>query len=356
MQRKKKENWEVKIPSFRFDLQTEVDLIEEIARVYGYQEIPVNTPTMRAVFHPINEQEISATRIRQLLISRGYQEAITYSFIAKDMQNLLQPDLEPLALLNPISADMAVMRTTLWSGLLNAMKFNLNRQQDRVRLFEIGMRYLPQSSGPVKQEMVLSVVVTGQAYPEQWGLPSRPVDFFDIKGDVEALFSLGKNQVIFQPISHPALHPGQSCEIIIKDSKVGVMGVLHPSLQQALDLEEPVILLEIQWLPLIQSRLPVFQLVSKFPSIRRDIAFIIPKEVLFYEISTLVRQVAGNLLKNLQLFDVYEGSTIKAGHRSLALGLILQDANRTLVDDEVNQVIANVITALQTKFKVILRD
>lgn len=348
--------WTVKTPSFRFDIHTEIDLIEEVARIYGYQQIPEQTPILKATINPVNEREISKTRVRQLLVDLGYQEAITYSFVSKTMQTMLQPDLEPLALVNPISAEMAVMRTNLWPGLLTAMQFNLNRQQNRIRLFEIGMRYLPQASGPIRQQMVLSAVITGLAFPEQWGLQKRNVDFFDMKGNVEALFALSKSAITFKPAVHPALHPGQSAEIWRDNSKVGVIGALHPALQQALDIAEPVIMFEIDWSAIGQSVLPEFKMVSKYPSIRRDIAFIINKNITFAEIETIVRQVAGNLLKNLQLFDVYQGGKMEADQRSLALGLILQHANKTLIDDEVNQVIQDVIKALQTNFKVILRD
>lgn len=351
------EGWQVTVPSYRFDVAIEVDLIEELARIYGYQQIPEHLPASTMVFKSHSESALTTERLRHVLIDRGYNEAITYSFTDAHLQKLVDPEQSPLVLANPLSAELAVMRTNLWPGLLTALLYNVNRQQARVRLFETGLRYIADKNA-IQQQPMLAGVVTGSIYPEQWGLKSRATDFFDIKGDLQALFALtGQlNDFTFSESHHAALHPGQSSQILRNGKAIGHAGALNPTIQHALDITEPVFLFELALDALTGAILPAFESLSKFPSIRRDIAFIVVEKVSAQQILTLVHDTAGELLKNLQLFDVYQGVGIEAGHKSVALGLILQHPTRTLIDDEVNEVVSRVITALQREFNVILRD
>lgn len=347
--------WEVTVPSYRFDLQTEVDLIEEIARSYGYDHIPSKLPAFTPAAKSIPENSLSAFRIREWLMDKGFQEIISYSFIDSKLQQKLDPENKPIELENPISAEMNVMRTQLWPGLINALNYNLNRQQSRAKFFEIGMCFVNNSQG-VEQEMRVGGVLSGSIFPEQWGVKNRAVDFFDLKGEVECLLTNSSEVVQYTAAIHPALHPGQSAAIMMGDTQVGLLGALHPALQKDLDLPQQAFLFEISLSAMGQQALPSYKELSKFPSIRRDIAFVIKDNIPLMEISKIIKQAAGNLLKNLQLFDVYQGNTIQEGQRSLAFGLILQASDRTLVDEEVNQLIGKVVGTLQDNFSVIMRD
>ena len=343
-------NWSVTPPSYRSDISREVDLIEEIARVHGYNKLPSRLPRAEMSARPVPESRAGEARLRMALVDRDYQEVITYSFVDAKTQTLIDPQNAPAQLANPISADMAVMRTMLWPGLLQAIVYNQNRQQTRVRLFEIGRTFLPQGSDVV-QERMLSGAICGEALTEQWGAPRRSVDFYDAKADVEALLTLAgiAHETRFQPGRHPALHPGQTAEIRHLDQRAGLIGLLHPEVQLRLGLDRPVVLFELQMSLLQTKKTPIFREFSKFPSIRRDIAIIVPATTLAQAVVDCVRNVAGNLLVNLELFDEYRGKGIDSGRKSLALGLTLQDSSRTLNDDEVERVMREVITTLESE-------
>jgi phenylalanyl-tRNA synthetase beta chain len=348
--------WRVTPPAHRFDIAREEDLIEEVARVYGYDRLPGRLPTITMPVMPVSEKAIGEPRVRAALVDRDYREVITYSFVDPELNRLVDPNAKPAALANPISADMAVMRTSLWPGLLKTLLHNLNRQQSRVRLFEIGRCFLPQAQG-YDQGKRLGGLVSGTALAEQWGSAARPVDLFDAKGDIEALFALtGRTAGIdFHDGTHPALHPGQASEIRIADRPIGHIGALHPEIQGKLGLEQTVVLYELDLSCLLTSKIPNFREISAFPSIRRDIAIIVSDSIRAGEVLELVKKVAGNLLVKLELFDQYRGKGIDSGRKSLAVGLTLQDSSRTLKESEVEEVLQRVVTALETQVGAQLR-
>lgn len=352
------EGWKVHTPGYRFDIAIEEDLIEEVGRIYGYDAIPETTPRGSLAMRALPEGRVELARLKQVLVDRGYQEAVTYSFVDPALQRLLDPELTPEPLANPISADMAVMRTSLWPGLAQATVRNLNRQQNRVRLFESGLRFR-RENGELRQQLTLAGVIIGSAEPEQWGGSARPVDFFDLKGDVEALLGLTGDQqgFIFNPsIRHPALHPGQSARIEKNNQVVGWIGALHPAVERELGLSGKGFAFELDVAAISEGTVPSFTPISRYPAIRRDLAVVVDEALPALELDRAVRSTVGDLLTNLQLFDVYRGKGVDSGRKSLALGLTLQDQSRTLTDTEVEQVVEKVLIALNKEFGAILRE
>jgi phenylalanyl-tRNA synthetase beta chain len=354
------DGWDVVPPSWRFDISIEVDLLEELARVYGYNRLPARSVRSDLPLSPKPEQQLALSAVRRTLTARGYQEAITYSFVDPKMQNILAPGQPVVELRNPIASDMSVMRTTLWVGLLNTAAHNLNRQQNRIRLFETGLRFLlnKQTSDELSQEPSLAMLATGRRYPESWSGGNEPVDFYDLKGDLEAVIDLARlsGSIEFVRGSNPALHPGQCAEIRRDGQVVGVVGALHPDVQRQLDIEQPVYLLEVALSALADAPLPKFAELSRFPAVRRDLALLVDKCVLAADLLGVVRQAAGEILRDLTLFDVYEGKGIDPERKSLALGLTFQDSSRTLNENEVNAAIASVLGALAQRFGATLRN
>lgn len=350
-------SWTVAIPSYRFDISIEVDLIEELARVYGYNNLPVKLPTSALPFTPNDESQVNIHDLRRTLISFGYQEAITYSFIESGLQKLFDNQYEALALANPISAEMAVMRTTIWPGLVKALQYNQNRQQSRVRLFETGQRFLPINDELV-QENVLAGLLSGARDPESWTGKSSSVDFFDIKRDIEAVLNLGGagDQYRFVSDKHVALHPGQTARIERAGEVVGYVGALHPSLVKKLDLSGPVYLFELSLESLLQGRVARFSELSKFPESRRDLALIVDEAAAYETVRHIAVENAGEYLKQVTLFDVYQGQGIEVGRKSLALGLTWQHPSRTLNEEEINSAVQSVVSALKTGAGATLRD
>jgi phenylalanyl-tRNA synthetase beta chain len=348
--------WIVTPPSHRFDIEREEDLIEELARLHGYDKIPSRLPSLTMPLSSASEARLSESRLRAALVDRDYREVITYSFVDPGLNRLIDPAIEPVTLANPISADMAVMRTSLWPGLLNALLYNLNRQQSRVRLFEIGRCFVRDTQG-LRQDKRLGGLVCGTAITEQWGEQARAVDFHDARADIEALVALsGRNsQVAFERTAHPALHPGQSAQIRLAGQPAGIIGSLHPELANRLGLEQKVVLFELGLEALLQANVPIFREISRFPAIRRDIAVIVDEAIPATAVLEEVRTVAGNLLENLELFDQYRGKGVDSGRKSLALALTLRDSSRTLTEDEAEGVKGRVITALETKLGAQLR-
>jgi phenylalanyl-tRNA synthetase beta chain len=262
-----------------------------------------------------------------------------------------------LALANPISADLAAMRTSLWPGLLNALRYNQNRQEERIRLFEFGLRFLPQDRG-LAQDPMLAGIASGPAYPEQWGLATRPVDFFDVKRDVEALLALTgcAAQFRFSRSEHPALHPGQSAAMSRDGEVIGQLGLLHPALQRELDITGAVVLFELQFLALTAGRVPAFRELSRFPAVRRDLAIVVAEAVSVDAIRGCLAEASGELLEDVRLFDVYRGKGIDRGRKSVALGLTLREPSRTLTDGEVNGVMERMLSRLQADLGATLRE
>jgi len=354
------DGWEVLPPSSRFDTVLEVDLIAEIGRIHGYDNIPIaHAPTAATTRAPA-ETAFDLDRARLALVARGYQEVITYSFVSPELQALVDPGRPVLALANPISAELSVMRTGLWPGLLQAACQNLARQQQRVRLFESGLRYLPEpgETGVPRQDAVLGGLVVGPVDPEQWGQAPQGADFFDLKADVEAILMLTgcPDAYAFVPAEHPALHPGQTARIERDGREVGILGMLHPALAARLDIGTDAYLFELVLDGLSAGRLPAFRYLSKFPSIRRDIAILVGTGVSRAEIEACIAAAEPDLLTEIVLFDVYQGEKIESGRKSLALGLILQASSQTLTDQEVDRCIARILAQLESDIGARLRD
>nr|WP_260292520.1 phenylalanine--tRNA ligase subunit beta [Sedimenticola hydrogenitrophicus] len=351
------QGWKVVAPSCRFDISIEEDLIEEVGRIYGYTRIPTRRSAAATVMRAEPEVTFNLQRAKQLLVDRDYQEAITYSFISQEMHDLIDFGHDSVVLANPISSDMSIMRTTLWAGLLQTAMYNQSRQQARVRIFESGLRFIKQDY-EIKQELMIAGLLSGNAEPEGWGAPARAVDFFDVKADLEALFALTgcPGEFRFQAATHGALHPGQSAEIFRDGAAVGWIGKLHPELERKLDLTSGVYLFEIGVNGLLEGRLPAFSPLSKYPSIRRDIAVVVDREVGFEAIRETIRETVPEILREILLFDVYTGEKVDSGRKSLALGLILQESSHTLTDEKVESVMARVIAALADRYNAQLRD
>lgn len=350
------EGWSFEVPSYRFDISIEADLLEELARVYGYNRLPTRSlaAPMSIGEHP--EVQLGLPALRSQLVARGFQEAITYSFIEPELARLFQPELEPVLLRNPISADMAAMRTSLLPGLVSALRNNLNRQQNRVRLFESGLRFIPSDSG-VEQEAVLAGLIYGDRLPEGWSNTAEAVDFFDLKGDIESLLSLtGRtNAFAIRAGSHPALHPGQTGVLYHDGEAKGVIGALHPAIQQQLDIPKSVFLFEVQLSALLEARIPAFDSLSRFPEVRRDLALLTDRTLPVETLLEAVKSQAGESLVDLKVFDVYTGKGIDTHRKSIALGLTFQHSSRTLAEDEINASIESVTRYLEENFAITLR-
>jgi phenylalanyl-tRNA synthetase beta chain len=348
------EGWQVSVPSFRFDVKEEVDLIEEIARLYGYDKIPVRAPFTWVSSHLPKENVITTDTIINRLQHLGYHQAITYSFVDPKLQQTLYPEINFLTLANPIASDMAAMRLGLLPGLITAVTYNQNRQHTRLRLFEIGQRFVPENNH-LKQDHIIAGIVTGPVNPEQWGMPQREVDFFDVKGDVENLLALnGQGQIEFVKMEHPSLHPGQCAGIKVNGQTIGYVGVLAPAICQTLNINHPVVF-EIELNRLKEKSPPSYKAISKFPFVRRDLALVIDETVTAAELEATIRQIGDSLLQEILIFDVYMGKNIQIGKKSIAIGLILQDSTRTLIDEEVNHLIDKIVLKLKETYQANLR-
>ncbi|VAW57009.1 Phenylalanyl-tRNA synthetase beta chain [hydrothermal vent metagenome] len=348
--------WMVTPPSFRFDIAIEADLIEEIIRIHGYNNIPRKLPTYQPAMKPLVEAEMSLQRVKETLVDRGYYEAISYSFVDPKWQAAIDPDIAPVKLANPISADLSVMRTSIWPGLLSAMQHNLNRQQARVRLFETGLTFVKQGD-ELLQHAKVSGAITGQLVVEQWSDEARKIDFFDAKSDVEAILALGGlDNVHFEKAEHSALHPGQTAKIFKNNQLIGWLGALHPNTQKMLDIEPPVYVFEVDQVALLKGAVPAFQPLSKFPEVRRDLALMVKQEIPVEDLVKSIKSVTSEILQEILLFDVYTGKGIDEGLKSVALGLILQGFSSTLTDEDVNKEINNIITVLNDRYGATLRE
>ncbi len=351
------EGWVCSVPSWRFDISIEADLLEELARVYGYNRLPVTHIKADLVMPAQPETELSQRFLRRHLSARGFREAITYSFVDPKLQKVFDPDLDPVALANPISADMAVMRTSLLPGLVTAVLRNTNRQQPRVRMFETGLRFVPSDQG-LQQIPTLTMVATGQRFAESWAIAKEAGDFYDLKGDLESVLALTRapEQFEFAAAERHALHPGQTAVLTQNGNQVGFMGAVHPTVLSTLGLTSTLYVAEIDLKTVLNSELPRFSEISKFPEVRRDLAVVVDKIVAAAELMENVRAVAGSYLTDLRLFDVYEGKGIDPKRKSLALGLTFRDQSRTLSDSDVNKIMDQVIDLLEKNYKAELRN
>ena len=352
--------WTVTSASWRFDIEIEEDLIEEVARIYGYNSIPNNAPLAHLRMREHKEADLELSRIKTALVDADYQEAITYSFVDPKVQTLLHPEIEALVLPNPISVEMSAMRVSLLSGLLGAVLYNQNRQQNRVRLFETGLRFVPDANAEfgIRQEFVLAGVITGTAKSESWTGKAENVDFFDLKGDLESILSLTEvgNRVKFVAKAHSALHPGQSASIELDGKEIGFIGTIHPLIAQKLGLNGKAVVFEILWDAIANRRVVQAKEISKFPANRRDLALVVADNVPAGDIIEACKQAGGEKLTQVNLFDVYQGIGVASGHKSLAISLTIQDNEKTLEDDEINAVISAVLNEVKQRFNAELRD
>lgn len=350
-------SWQVVPPSFRYDITAEIDLIEELVRIVGYDNVPSRLPHAQIDFVS-RQKHFSFDRIKRILVDLGYQEVITYSFVDEVLQKQLFPEAEMLTLLNPISADMGTMRLSLWPGLLSIAKYNQHRQQTRQKLFEIGMRFLPTENGLIQEEMV-SALICGEHFSENWTNPKGNFDFYDIKQPIETFWHLMGNQ---KPLSFKAMttlaacHPGQTAEISFEGKSLGIVGRLHPQLEKQLDIAGPLFLFELSMTFFDNVQLTQFEAPSKFPEIRRDIALNVEKALVGETLTDFVRKTAGDILRDVKIFDVYTGKGIAEGRKSIALGLIFQHPSRTLIDSEVDDLVHSLVAGLKKEFHADLRD
>ncbi len=347
--------WRATSPSWRYDIAIEEDLIEEVARVYGFNNIPRTNPQWAPNMAAAPETELPRHAIHQLLINRGYQEAVCYSFVDDEIQRQFEPELASLPLSNPIASDMGVMRNTLWVGLCEAMKANLNRQQGDIRFFEAGLKFVPQADDLI-QKPVLAGLVAANRQPEHWDGAPVAADFFDVKADVDALLQLASAaQFSFATAAHPALHPGRCAQIMTEDQAVGWLGELHPQLQKNLDLSQIPILFELDLQALNAVALPGFSDISRFPAVRRDLAIIVDSDISAAEIGECARRHGPTTLQDVRIFDIYTGTGIASGRKSVALGLILQDISSTLDDVEIDAATSRILNGLASDLRATLR-
>jgi len=347
------EGWRVTAPSRRFDIEREEDLIEEVARIHGYDNIPAAMPAGEISLAIEPEGRIHELALREQLAARGYFEAVNLSFVGTELLAQWGMAGQGVALANPLSADLAVMRPSLLPGLVEALRHNRARQQERVRLFELARVFADRQETPS-----LAIAACGSARAEQWGEPARALDFFDLKGELDALLAWGgePQRWSLHADGLPAwLHPGRGARVARDGETAGFIGALHPQLAKALDLGPDVHVLELALEPLLARRLPRAQPVARFPSVRRDLAVEVPEEVSWSQIEQVVRATLGALLKELRLFDRYSGKGVEAGRKSLAMGLILQEPSRTLVDDDADRCVRQVVAALEQACKAKLR-
>jgi phenylalanyl-tRNA synthetase beta chain len=331
-------------PSYRFDIAIEEDLIEEIARVYGYENIPLPATTARMALLPVTETRRPLANVRQMMVQRDYQETINYAFVEREAEQNLCGNNNPLALQNPIASQMSVMRSSLLGGLLTTLSTNLARRQPRVRVFETGACFV----GDLQHER-LAGLCYGDAYPEQWGTPARSVDFFDVKADVEALFAPATLR--FTAAAHPASHPTRSAQIVMGDQAIGWIGELHPQWVQRYDIPLAPVWFELEMDALLQTRVPRAVAVSKFPPVRRDLAVVVDDGVAVQALLEALNAEHAPYVVAVQLFDLYRGKTgaagWEAGKKSLAFRVLLQDTEKTLTDAEIEQSMARLTAALQ---------
>lgn len=349
-------NWLVQVPSWRFDVSIEEDLIEEVARIHGYNNLPVRRPAARLSLRPTDEAKLSLGQLRRQMVARGFQEAITYSFVAPELQSAMLPDAVSPVLANPISADMSVMRASLMPGLVRAMEHNLNRQQSRVRLFETGLVFNGELDA-LSQVPMMGALVCGSRDPEGWSGAKASVDFYDLKGDLESLLTLGGNRDAwrFEPAEHPALHPGQSAQVMFEGKPAGWIGTLHPQVRATLGLKVDAVVFEVRLDHLSQGDVPAFEPLSRFPEVRRDLAFTLPADRPVQTLLDSAKVKAGEYLKDITLFDVYAGKGVAEGYKSIALGLTWQHPSRTLNDEEINQLVESIVAQVQAELGAELR-
>ena len=348
--------WLVIPPSHRYDMVIYQDLIEEVARIHGYDNIQISLPKIDVKLAQYQDG-FDIAQLRQSIATLGYQEAISFSFADAKLEKQLNPNVQPLMLANPISSDLAAMRSTLLSSLIPCVQYNLNRQQHRVRFFELGLRFDYQHAHSIhdlKQVPTLALIAVGARAPESWHAKAQAIDFFDFKGEVEQILAAGRVRGEFVRSTRAWLHPGQSAEILLNGQSIGYLGRLHPSLENELDLTTTWVA-ELDQQAVLQSYVSNFTELSRFPSVRRDIALLISDKIELRDIQRLIEQTGGELLDATWLFDVYTGQGVEQGKRSLAFAVLWQHPTRTLEDAEIKSGMDNIIQVLQDTYQATLR-
>ncbi|MFC3121624.1 phenylalanine--tRNA ligase subunit beta [Agaribacter flavus] len=352
--------WQVNAPTYRFDIAIEEDLIEEVARIYGYNNIPSQAPLASLKMIPQRESNVPLQGIKSILLQAGFNEAITYSFVDPKKQTLLYPELDAKQLPHPISADMSAMRVSILPGLLQALSYNQKRQQANLRLFETGLVFIPNQDEKtgLDQYPVIAGVVAGNTHPEHWSIANKAVDFFDVKGVVENILAsvCGDKDFTFERASGTTFHPGQGADILLDDVKVGYCGAIHPQLHKPLGLSGAVFAFELNLSAISERKLPWADRISKFPMNRRDIAITLKEQVETGKLLKSIKKIGISNLVDINLFDVYQGKGIAEGHKSLAVSLWLQSKERTLEDEEIQKAVDKVVSHLEEHFGATLRE
>jgi len=341
------DGWLVTPPSHRFDISIEADLIEELARVVGFEAITEVDAVGRQKARPLPEESPVESQALEILATRGYQEAITYAFVDPALQGKLFPGVLTPVLSNPIASDLAVMRASLWPGLIMAAPENQRRQQERIRLFEHGARFESLAAGGGETDLIAGIAL-GNRSPEQWGTQAQPVDFFDVKQDLDALFARtgAPDEFGYIADAQPCLHPGRSARITRRGKTIGWIGELHPQLVQEFDFTYAPILFEVEYGAALAAKMPRFEEISRFPRVRRDLAVVVDEKVSLRQLHERVTFAASSLLRDIRVFDVFRGAGIETGRKSVALGLIFQDNSRTLADEDADRLLAAIRTDL----------
>ncbi len=351
--------WSVTAPSFRFDMAIEMDLIEEIGRVYGYNNLPETPVNAPMTLNELDESEQSLASLKNALVQRGYNEVVTYSFVAEDKQKAIAPELPYVLLQNPISEDMKAMRTTLFPGLLSSIAYNQNRQQSRVRLFEAGLVFYKNENEPTgaTQVPMLGGAIVGPVNNSGWGNESRNVDFYDLKGDLETLLSMShqNGKIRFSATNNPALHPGQSAALLKDGQEVGVMGQLHPKLVKTMGVSGTVFMFQIRQDAIMSMDVPAAQPISKFPETQRDLAFVMNETTPVQDLIDAIYSVSSEILQAVEIFDIYRGQGIGEDQKSVAVALRIQHQDRTLQDEEVEALVEEVLAAVKQAINAELR-
>ena len=343
------DGWQVTAPTRRFDIAIEEDLVEEIARIHGYDAIPTTLPGGATRIASPSETVLDEATLRRQMLAREYLEAINYAFVDEALLQAWQATDAHVPLANPLSAELGVMRTALLPGLVAALARNVARQQSRVRLFELGKVFAARAGEAPLETRRIAAVASGDAASEQWGVPGRAVDFHDLKGDLESLAAASNAVLTFAPAQVAWGHPGRTAQVLRDGEAIGWLAELHPALQKALDLDHPVVAFEVDLAALQRRQVPRAGALSRFPSVRRDLAFVVRESVTWAALEATARTAAGPSLRGLVLFDRYVGKGVEMGFKSLAMGLILQEESRTLTDRDVDGVVAQVVAALHSE-------
>ena len=344
--------YEITPPSYRFDIEIEEDLIEEVARLHGYEHIPAIAPQASLAMLPASGSELNRAWVRDAMVAGGYQEIVSYSFVDESWERDLLGNPDAIVLKNPIASNMSVMRSGLWGGLLETLVYNLNRKQPRARLFEIGSAYHTVDSG-YAETMRISGLAYGPAHPEQWAQEERDVDFYDVKAQVD---TLTHGRAVYQAATHPALHPGQSAHIMLDGKVIGWLGKLHPKWQQHYQLPRSTVVFECDLAPLLAVQVPRYQEVAKFPPVRRDIAVVVDETTPVQALLDTMNEAKNALVSEVALFDIYRGKGVPESKKSLAFLVLMQDTQKTLTDAEADAVMSNLLALLKTKHGAELRN